>query len=290
MFSSRTPYTIGGQFVTALTIVALIISPFGCQTLQLLTGDTDDLFGMLINSDLESNTLGALRLASGETVFLYGSFQEDGNIKEITGITLRDADGQEASLIFEEGRPTAARSFDGSTINITYDEVSSERLTGQLDIFFASTSQSQSIPFDIDLQAAASQLAQIVADLTGSEISDEEPPAAPSAEKRAGNVSAEDTSKQEQRAQLGLIAAILVQYAFVILGLTIVSIMVQSMQAAITSLVVTSAIVTKTVVVALFSPFILMGEILRLAMTEPVITIDFEIVGTTVIIPGRPDF
>ena len=73
--------------------------------------------GFLINTDTDSNVLGGIRLADGRSVYVYGTFKNDGNIDEITGAVLRDTDGSEAGVVFENGRPVSAYGFDGTTVD-----------------------------------------------------------------------------------------------------------------------------------------------------------------------------
>ncbi len=135
------PSSFPGHFVTAVTVSFLAMGPAGCNGFRLpgvpsLYSGGNPL-GFLINSDTDSNVLGGIRLADGSSVYVFGTFQENGNIEKITGAAVRDTDGNEASIIFEDGRPTKARGFDGSTLEITYDEVGIERLKGHVDLYFA---------------------------------------------------------------------------------------------------------------------------------------------------------
>lgn len=102
MLHAQTPTPLWRQWVAMLAGVSLIIAPFGCQTVQLVDADAtdgDSLFGLLVNTNTDSNVLGGVRLESGESVFVYGQFAADGSIEEIFGAVFRNAQGQEAVIV-----------------------------------------------------------------------------------------------------------------------------------------------------------------------------------------------
>jgi len=284
----RFPRSILGQWTAGIAIVAMICAPTACTSLpEGNAGDGDDLYGVLINSDSSSSTLGGVRLPSGRSVYLYGSFNEDGSIAEITDVVLRDEQGREASLHFANGRPVKALAFDGSTVDITYTEVSDQRLAGQVEIFFAGAGQTQSFDFDVDLQTAAAQLAQVVKDLTGLDVSTAEPPA------DVGEIDASmakaasdgDPVKPSMNNHLPFVVGVAFVFVVVTGGYVLFSIMTQAMQA------VADAVIEslQDSVIIIFTPFIIMSEVMRIAVLQPIFTVDIEVMRPNLAVPSQPD-
>lgn len=278
------PYTIPGQWVTCLTIVSLIIAPFGCDTAQLLSGLFPDTggssgsntnpYGLLINTDTSSNILGGVRLRDGRSVLVYGTFNSDGSIREVTGAAIRDASGQEAGISFENGRPKKGWAFDGSMIEFAYDEVSADRLKGSVKIYFADADTTETIPFDVDLLAAAAELEKIASELGGITISEKDPPSEKTIQTAKAALGSDGLDKTD-RNQLAIILIPMFAAVYAVVGYVMVWVMVQVMQAVMTAVVASVVAVTAAMVVAVFSPFIIMGEVLRLAAEQPVVQIGF---------------
>lgn len=270
---TKLPYTIAGEWIATLTAVALLIAPTGCQLADIIIGpipgDTDNPFGLLVNTDTSSNMLGAIRLDDGRTAMLYGTFNEDGTVRTVTGAAFRDENGQTAGITFENSRPKKGVGFDGSTIEFEYDEVTTERLKGRVILTPADTGTAETVEFDVDLQAAAEQLAQMAADLAGLDISETEPPDGaakkiiPSDDKRGGQ-------------EVGFVLGMTMTIVFIVLGYVMVAVMVQAMQAAIIAAAAASIAVTQAVIVAAFSPFILMGDVMRLSADQQSISVSFS--------------
>ncbi len=269
------PYTIGGQWVTAITIVCLIIAPFGCQTADLFTGlgtlvgsssNSNDPYGLLINSDPDSGVLGGVRLPDGWSVFVYGTFESDTSPPDITGAGIRDPNGQEAGITFENGRPKHAEAFDGSTADFTYEQADLERLKGYVDLYFAETGATERIEFDIDLTQAAADIAQAAAQLAGLTISDQDPPANNTASKRPAAPAGAD---KLARKTVTVVFVPVFAAALALVGYTMVWVMVQVMSAVMIAMTAALVAVTHAMVIAMFSPFIIMGDILRLAVVKP---------------------
>src|ERR1051325_4595362 len=114
------PNSIPGQWVTGFTMLGLVITPMACNdstTITDLGGLTSAPLGILLNSDPASGVLAGLRVATGESVWVYGGLKDDGTLKQITGTVFRDKTGSEASLAFDDfGRITKGRALDGSTL------------------------------------------------------------------------------------------------------------------------------------------------------------------------------
>ncbi|HUW85179.1 MAG TPA: hypothetical protein VMZ31_20545 [Phycisphaerae bacterium] len=267
--------------MVALASVSLIIAPFGCQTVQLVGGDAADgnsLFGLLVNTNTDSNVLGGVKLASGESVFVYGQFGDDGSIEEIAGAVFRNAQGQEAVIVLDQGRPTLARGFDGSTIEFTYDQVSSERLTGHVDLFFAQDGSHETILFDVDLNATAEQLVQTVSELTGVDLT-----------KWWTDASARTTSStlpasEARRALGGVLQALLLGATFAFVGYAVLAVMTQVMEAVMLSV----SVVAAAVIASVFLPFVLLGEVLRTSGDLPASFIDFDLLDLPMTNPLDP--
>lgn len=290
---SRFPYTIPGQLLTAPLGAVMILGSVGCNGLitNLPPGAVATTFGVFLNTDTTSDVIGAVRLADGQSVFVFGSFQPDGRVREITGAVLRDDQGQVADVTFENGLLKSAGSFDGSTLNLTYDEVNAQRLKGRADVFFAQVppaDQNQTIDFDVDLQQAAADLAQSVLDLTGLNVSTAEPPEDPLATTRLRSADAGPTAaeKADQSAQV-IVFAVFQASAFAAIGFALVQVMARLVSAMVNLVVGLVQAVTRNIVLVVLTPFIVMGDVLRVAVVQPIITIDFDL-DLNIVIPPRP--
>jgi len=226
--------------------------------------------GFLFNSDINSNILGGIRLENGSSVYVYGTRNEDGSFKEITGAVIQDLNGQEASVTFENGLPKNATSFDGSTIEMTYEEVSVTRLKGHVDIHFtdpevAEGERDQSFDFDVDLEEAAAELARHVQELLGLSISPEEPPDS-DARVRLPDASSLPPGKDADNAQFILGLMVLpFQMAFVSIGFGCIQVMTQLVACLVGTIVEFALTLTAVIISAVFSPFIIMCDMMRMA-------------------------
>jgi hypothetical protein len=288
---SRLPYTIPGQFITAMLGGTMMLGAAGCNSMQpIANGGATNLLGFLINTNTATSVLGALRTADGNEIFVYGTRTPDGNVADVQAAVLRDAQGQEAAVNLEGGFLSKAKSFDGSTLTITYDERSATRVRGRVDIYFASAapgSQNQSIPFDIDLQQAISQFAAQFEQLTGISLSNVPPPQKPEG---GGRPIAADAvpgpQKADDRAQLILVFTPFFVYAFAAAGYVMVQVVAKYLEVMIDTLVG----VTQAVIIATCAPFILMGDLLREAGNFPVVGINLwlHLAQAGISVPPRP--
>ncbi|MBK8268816.1 MAG: hypothetical protein IPK83_11145 [Planctomycetes bacterium] len=280
---------IGHGVITFLCSIQFIGYSGCASSLSTGTYDPDHPLGLFVNSDLSSSNLGAIRLPGGESVYVFGSYFASGLIQEITGAVLQDADGNEATATLENGLVKRATSFDGSTLDMSYDEVSSRRIKGRADVFFAGldeSDQNQTMEFDIDLQKVAADLADEVRDLLGLNISDSEPPEDPLGKTKVFD-SALEFEKTEARAQLILAFAQFHIAAYAALGFVIVEIM-SAVVGILFELVANVVLaVTQAVIIAMFTPFILLGEVMRLAVRQPLFVVDINI-DLNVSPPKRP--
>jgi hypothetical protein len=264
------PFTPAGKVASAITMAALVFSMTSCGTQVGPPDDLSEFYGLIINSDVSSNLLGGIRLESGETVSLYGRFNADGGIQELEEVVYADAQGQESSLQFASGRPILALLHDGSRVDVTYDEVTPTRLTGIVKVFIAGTGETHEAPFEVDLEIALAQLAEMVEDLTGGGVQIAEQAGASTTARLADTMAMSKNGDVRQQIGLGhlLFGAIIAGAGFLM-----VCSMVQMMDAML--LVVEASM--HVMIVAIFMPLIIMGEICRLAAGEPWITIDIEI-------------
>jgi hypothetical protein len=297
------PQSMSGHVVSAVMMSLFAMGPVACNSLNIAGisagfGLQGDPLGFLFNTDFGSDVLGGIRLEDGNEAFVYGKRYADGSIKEITGAALRDVDGNEASILFENGRPTKARGFDGSTVAITYEEVSSDRLSGHVDLFFADPAvaeedRHQTLTFDVDLREAAAELAERVSEWLGLEISDAEPAASPPGRPRLADSALAALGKDAPDAQfiLGLVV-LPYQFAFMAMGFLCIQIMTQVVAVMVGTILTLVATLTRAIVVAVFSPIIIMCEMMRMAVGLSAVAIDFSIrlTGTGVIIPRHPRF
>lgn len=271
MHPFQIPFTRTGKLISMLSATSLLLSMISCGTQIGHTGDPAEFYGLLINSDPSSDLLGGIRLESGEAVSLYGRFNEDGSIQELEEVVYEDEVGQLTSLQFVSGRPSLALLPDGSRIEITYEEVTSTRLKGVVTLVVGPTSEVYEAPFDVDLELGLAQLAQMVEDLTGGSVDISEEFGAPSSTARL--VGPETAGKDALvRQQLGLghlmFAAIVAGAGFV---------MVCSLAQMMDALAVAVQDSVRPVIIAVFLPLIIMGEVCRLAATQPWIAINVEV-------------
>ncbi|MEK6642614.1 MAG: hypothetical protein AABZ08_01795 [Planctomycetota bacterium] len=289
---SRLPYSLAGQLTTALLGGVMAIGAPGCNGFTLNIGSggvVTNSLGFLLNTDTSSDLLGALRLEDGNSVYVYGTHGPDGNIGDVQAAVIRDAAGNESSVNFDGGLLSKAKGSDGSTIAVTYDERTTARLRGHMDLVFAGAdpgAENQRVDFDIDLTQALADFADQFKQVTGIDISSTPPPPNPGGGRAIVNDYVSRAGKSVDNSQLIFVFAPFFVYGFAGLGY----LMVQVMARCIEVMVHTIVAVSKAVIVAAFSPFILMGEILRgavgLSLTTTDLLIQLALAG--VAIPPRP--
>lgn len=275
----KLPYTIAGQWVTGITLVAFFIA--GCEGVDVVLppldgGGNGDLFGVIVNTDPTQDLIGGVRLRSGESVYSFGTWTPDGNIGEVNSVVYQNAAGQTATLYFEDGRPARAIGFDGSVLEITYTQANAQRLAGTATFTPADGSAPGSMAFDIDLQKTAAEIAALVEDLTGLQVSAQPPPEKP-------EITADpDTAKTVGAAVevKSSVVLVLVPVVLAVTGFTITLVMSQIMEGFVQA--------GNALVIAALSPIILMGNLMRAAMGLPLVTIDYGSGAPNINIP-RPD-
>lgn len=298
---TRLPFSVPGQFITALLGGIMILGSPGCDGIQLgnlgqfTTTVSKNPIGFLINTDTASNVLGGIRLDDGSSAYAYGSFKGDGTIDTLTAAVLRDAEGKEASALFDQysGKTLlkSATSFDGSRVDITYDVVSDTRLTGHVDVFFAEINETHTVNFDVDLLEALAELAQRIEELTGIPISTTPLPDQKTAKLVQDELASGMFGKDAAHSQLFFSLYVFsFQYAFANVGLFFIKLMGHVMEAMVHVLVGVVVAVTRVMIVAMCTPFILLGEMFRLAFDHTAIAVNFstQLDPDVVFIPGQP--
>lgn len=168
---------IAREWFWALTCYSLVIAPFGCQlqgvgSARDVLGSAADTIrtGLFINQDSDDPLLMAGRNANGDAFFVFGTRNADGGLEEIESISVRTAAGEEAFITFESGRPVHVQGPDGSYVHISYQEVSAQRLTADVELYDATTTEKHTFQVDIDLEQTAAQIAERVREVTGREL------------------------------------------------------------------------------------------------------------------------
>lgn len=170
--------SIAWEWLAALACYSTIIAPFGCQLSQIGGDGLDigDIFnppegaGLFINDDFSDALLMAGTNGSGDSFFVYGTRQDNGNLEEIESVVVQTAAGDKSFITFESGRPTHAEGPDGSYVHVTYTEVSAARLAATVDFYNAQEDAVSSFPVEIDLQAAVQTIAEQVQAVTGQRL------------------------------------------------------------------------------------------------------------------------
>ncbi len=170
----------------------------------------------------------------------------------------------------------------GSYVKLQYDEVSAERLKGQVEVYVAANEETKTLDFDIDLQAAAEEIARKVKELTDIEVSDEAPPEELPQAKAVASPLGKSTGRPESSVSIRM-SGVLVPLLFPLLGFTMMVVMVQVLELVMLVMVETLLLVTEAMVIAMFSPFLLMAELLRCSIEEPTTTVSFSLLGPEVV-------
>lgn len=298
---AKLPFSIGGQFITAMLGGIMILGGPGCQSVQYGGGGPSDPVelsnptGFLINTDAAAKVLGGLRLADGNSAFAYGSFKNDGTIETLDAAVLRNAEGKEASAVFGQysGKTLlkSAASFDGSRVDITYDTVTDTRLAGRIDMHFASLEDTHTIAFDVDLLEALAELARRIEEATGIRISLAPLPDPETAKLVQSALDSGALGKMDAQAQFVFSLFVFsFQYGFASVGFFLVKLMGRLMEAMIHFYVDLVVAATRVMIIAFCTPFIILGEIMRAAFDHPVFVFNFTLLNPDiVIIPVRPD-
>lgn len=288
MTTRRMIWATTREWLAGLTTVALVVAPMaGCpRNLDGLGGDgtadkgglTNKSSGFFINEDTSSDLLVAGRNDEGHGFFVYGSRNAQGRIGEIRSIVLRTVSGERSFLTFASGRPTHAEAPDGSYAHVTYTEVSASRLTGTVDIFNAGDGSVTPFPFVIDLRAAIDDVVAQVRAATGIDV-------------RVVQAIGDNQVETRKSLARSLVVTIIPLYtAFVIPCAALIYTTTIILGQLLTALVATVVIAIQNIIIAIFTPFILlaelMGDVVLFVRLVPVVTI-FDVIPDPPIIVLR---
>lgn len=276
----RLPRTILGEWISGTTIVALIIATCGCNGINLNPDNPGDAYGLLVNTDTSKDLIGGVRLRNGQSAYAFGTFNPDGSVGEVTAVTFENEHGQKATLYFESGRPVRGIGFDGSELLIRYDEVSAQFLRGQVTLNLAS-GETYEWDFDIDVQLTAAQVAATIEELTGIDITSDAPPEQPDLDDPADK--GVRTAKSGH-SDSGIALIVVVPILIAVSGFTIHLVTGQILE----NFVRTADAIAEAAVLAFLAPFIIMGNIMRLALGQPLVTITYD-QGDPILNIPRPD-
>lgn len=275
------------EWLSGLTALSMVLAPIaGCPTsVDLGTGNgnnsggkdnlTSKSAGFFINDDHSSDLLVAGRDDAGDGFFVYGTRNSSGDIGEIQSIALRTGDGtQKSFLTFESGRPVHAEAPDGSYAHVTYTEVTSTRLTGNVDIFNAGDgSVSHLGPYTVDLQEAIDNVVKQVQDATGIGLTVVQPVGSNTVETHKALSAARTITIIPLYTAFVIPCASLVYATTVILGELLTAVIVSLVEA------------IQNVIIAIFTPLILLSRI----MSEVVLHVHvIRIVSIFSLIPDPP--
>lgn len=276
--------SIGREWLAGLSALAFFVAPMGgCPSSGNNGGDgdakdvlTNKSTGFFINDDDSSNLLVAGRNDDGNGFFVYGTRNARGRIGEIESISLRTGSGEVSFLTFESGRPVHAEAPDGSYAHVSYNEVTSSRVTGEVEIFNAGDGSVTPLPFELDLQEAIDDVVQEVRDATGVDL-------------RIVEVVGDDKIETRKAFDRSLEITIIPLYAaFVIPCATLIYTTTIILGQLLTALVATLVIAVQNIIIAIFTPFIvlaeIMSEVVRFVYIVPVITIFDAIPAPPVIV------
>ena len=274
----RLPRTILGEWVSGTTIVALIIATCGCNGIS--PNNPGEAYGVLVNTDTSKDLIGGVRMRNGQSTYAFGTFNPDGSVGEVTAVRFENEHGQKATLYFESGRPVRGIGFDGSELLIRYDEVSALFLRGHVTLNLAS-GETYEWDFDIDVQLTAAQIDATIEELTGIDITSDAPPEQPNLSD-PGDKSLR--TAKAGRNDSGIVLVVVVPILIAVSGFTIHLVTGQILE----NFVRTADAIAEAAVLAFLTPFIIMGNIMRLALGQPLVTISYD-QGDPVLNIPRPD-
>lgn len=262
------------QLVVALVTPALLIAPFGCQTVTLLLESAaGDRFGWFVNEDKTSTTLFGARSSDESEVFAYGSFDADGNIERITDVVVRDADGNESFMsLDDDGRPLHLEAADGSYAHMFYTEITPERLSGTVQLYMASDQSKQDIPFDVDLTESLANILAELEQLTGLDLD-----APPNPEARTVAPAGRQVGRNQQTilVPIFLVPFVVMTYATSLIAAAIMRVVLNAVAAAV-----------QLTVLAVFAPFFILAAVTNSILFLPIRTVALLALFSSV--PGVP--
>jgi len=225
--------------------------PNGLGGLQdLLDGLGDTGAALFINDDLGSPLLLAAENEDGLSFFVYGTRNAAGDLEEIESIVVREASGAESFVSFVSGRPTHAEAANGSYVHVTYTEVSSQRLSAEIELYNAEDGSQEFYSADIDLQQTADQIAQLVEQVTGRAVQ--------TTAVEGDDIVVKSNSRSQSR--VAIVSPIFAIFVLPLVG--IVSTMTIILGQVLQVLVLTVVTAIQNIVIGIFTPFFLISELL----------------------------
>lgn len=255
MFRKSERTRLAREWLVGVMSFSILIAPFGCQLRSGDNGDDggilDDINnrdsnkGLFINQDFGSPLLMAARDDSDNQLFVFGTRDANGDPEEIESVSIESVEGR-SFVSFVSGRPVHAQGPDGSYVHIEYTEVSSQRLTANVELFDAANNDQQMFTVDIDLQQTAQQIVQTIRDVTGLEV---KTPDAATAKLLAA-----------ETVRVTIFSPLYV--AFVLPFVALISFMTVLLGQILTSIFTAVAIVVQTALVVALSPLFILGKLL----------------------------
>ncbi len=263
---------LGREWLVALSAYALIVAPFGCAFNLDLLGGSDVVLdtastGLFVNANTDAELVAGGRDTAGDTFFVYGAMDGAGTITDVDAILVKERDGTESFIVFEQGRPNHLQDGDGNYIHIAYTNVSSTRLDADVTLYDAETEATETLSAVIDPLAGVLSATQELESLTGVEV---EVPDVP------------DVERALAKHKAGWLIALAV------IPLVLVTQLLVVVMAAVMSAVVAAVVVAfQAVAIAALAPFLLFG-----ALLSSTISLDVEatpLLDVFVELPGAPE-
>lgn len=167
------------EWAAGFALLLMIVGPVGC--LEVSGGgfpngggggggniDLSRASGFFI-SESQGGAIFAARNSGGDAFFAYGEREGD-QIRRVDALLYQDRDGGQSSIFFTDGLPTQVIGPDESSATITYEEVSSERLRASVLLDDRQNDQQESFDIDVDLKQTLEQIAALVRQVTGQDL------------------------------------------------------------------------------------------------------------------------
>lgn len=175
------------QWLVTVLAYGLALAPVGCVIPGLPGGpidfgdliggggnDGDDVntstAGFFVNDNVAEKLIAAARSSSRNAFFVYGDRAANGEIIHIDSILVQQADGREGYIAFENGRPVRMQAPDGSYVQVTYTTVTDTRFDATVELFDATSNDSEGFNVLIDLNQTIEQVANAFEQLTGERL------------------------------------------------------------------------------------------------------------------------
>jgi hypothetical protein len=257
------------EWCAALGSFGLLLGVPGCQVVQSgfdFNGDGAGNSiptgpGVFIASDHAQGAIAAARAPNGDLFFAYGTRGPSGELGEVQALLVQQTDGAESSIEFESGRATRVTGPDGSFARITYESVTTQRLTATVDLFDAAAGMSETHVVDVDLARAVNEVAEQVRAATGQTIAVVSDTQALAAAAGGGTQKALDSA-----ARITIFSPLL--SLFVLPFVAVVAIMTSVLGQILVAMFSVVAIVAKVALLTIFAPFLLIGAIFSGALVR----------------------